>query len=81
MIRFKQFVSEGKYPPWVRITVGALVIRIRNLPSAIENEQDPVKQNELIAQQNKLLSYITGLGIGIGTDDRVLLRKLRSFKR
>lgn len=57
MKSFRTFITEGKYPMWVRITVGALVLRIRSLSARIENETDPVKQNKLIAQQNKLLSY------------------------
>ena len=78
MKRFKQFISEGKYPMWVRLTVGGLVIKTRNLSKAIENEQDPIKQNKMIAQQNKLLSYINGLGIAIGTSDKTLLNKLKN---
>ena len=55
MIRFKRYIAEGSYPIWVRVTVGALVLRIKNLFSRIENETDPVIQNALIAQQNKLI--------------------------
>ena len=79
-MRFKQFISEGKYPMWVRLTVGTLVLKINNLNKQIENEEDPIKQNKLISQQNKLLSYISGLGIGVGTEDKVLLQRLKSFK-
>lgn len=79
MMRFKQFISEGKYPMWVRLTVGGLVLKTRNLSKAIENEQDPIKQNKMIAQQNKLLSYINGLGIAIGTSDKTLLNKLKKI--
>ena len=79
MIRFKQFteINEGKYPLWLRMTVGGLVIRIRNLSSQIQNETDPSKQNKLISQQNSLISYITGLGIGVGSTDNVLLKRLK----
>jgi hypothetical protein len=80
MMRFKQFISEGKYPMWVRLTVGTLVLKINNLTKQIENEEDPTKQNKLISQQNKLLSYISGLGIVVGTEDKVLLQRLKSFK-
>ena len=80
MKRFKTYIEEGKYPVWVRVTVGTLVLRIRNLSSQIENETDPVKQNALLAQQNKLISYINGLGIGLGSSDTVLLKRMKSMK-
>ena len=38
----------------------------------IQTETDPKRQNDLISQQNTLLSYISGLGVG-GSTDRVLL--------
>ena len=80
MKRFKTYIEEGKYPVWVRVTVGTLVLRIRNLSSQIKNETDPVKQNALLAQQNKLISYISGLDIGIGSSDTVLLKRMKSMK-
>ena len=80
MMGFKTFIAEGKYPLWVRVTVGALVLRIKNLSRRIETETDPVKQNALIAQQNKLISYINGLGVGVGSSDTVLLKRLKSMK-
>ena len=80
MKRFRTFIAEGKYPLWVRVAVGSLALRIRNLSSRIENETDPVKQNALIAQQNKLLSYMNGLGVGVGSSDTVLLKRLKSMK-
>ena len=80
MKRFKTYIEEGKYPVWVRVTVGTLVLKIRNLSSQIENETDPVKQNALLAQQNKLISYINGLDIGTGSSDTVLLKRMKSMK-
>ena len=56
------------------------MLRIKNLSRQIENETDPVKQNALLAQQNKLLSYINGLGVGVGSSDTVLLKRLKSMK-
>ena len=80
MIRFKRYIAEGSYPIWVRVTVGSLVLKIKRLSVQIQNEDDPIKQNNLIAQQNKLISYITGLGIGVSSSDAVLLKKLKSIK-
>jgi hypothetical protein len=77
MKSFKTYINEGKYPIWVRVTVGSLVLRIRKLSDQIENEKDPVRQNRLMSQQNKLLSYITGLGIGISSSDSILLKNLK----
>ena len=73
-------MAEGKYPLWVRVTVGSLVLRIKNLSRQIENETDPVKQNRLIDQQNKLLSDINGLGVGVTSSDTVLLKRLKSMR-
>ena len=58
-----------------------MVMEMRKLTSEIENEIDPVKQNLLIAQQNRLLSYISGLGIGVGTEDNSLLQRMRKGLR
>ena len=80
MIRFKRYIAEGRYPIWVRVTVGSLVLKIKRLSVQIQNEDDPIKQNLLISKQNKLLSYISGLGIGVGSSDTVLLKKLRQMK-
>ena len=77
MLRFKQFISEGKYPMWLRITVGGLVLQMRNLNQQIQTEKDPKKQNQLISQQNTLLSYISGLGIGVSSTDNTLLKRLK----
>jgi hypothetical protein len=80
MKSFKTYINEGKYPIWVRVTVGSLVLRIRNLSHQIEHEEDPVRQNRLMSQQNKLLSYIAGLGIGISSSDSILLKKFKTMK-
>ena len=79
MLRFSEFLflNEGKYPNWLRVGVAVMVMKMRKLTSDIENEADPVKQNALIAQQNRLLSYINGLGIGVGTEDNSLLQRMR----
>lgn len=83
MLRFNEYIQldEGKYPMWVRILVGGLVLKVRNLSIKIRDEKDVQKQNQLISQQNTLLSYISGLGVGIGSSDRVLMNKLKSVSR
>ena len=71
-------LSEGTYPAWVKVTVGAMVLKVRNLSTRIQGETDPVKQNRLIAQQNKLLAYVGGLGVAVSTSDKQLMGKLHS---
>ena len=80
MLSFKEFLNEGRrtYPGWVRVTVFGIVVKIRSLQKQIESESDPTKQNKLLSQQNTLISYITGLGIGVGTNDKQLITKMRS---
>lgn len=79
MIRFKTYqqLTEGKYPLWVKITVGGLVLRMRNLSNRIRSETDPKKQNDLISQQNSILSYIGGLSIGVTSKDPQLLNRMK----
>ncbi len=78
MLSFAEYteLTEGAYPAWVKITVGAMVLKVRNLSTRIQGETDPVKQNRLIAQQNKLLAYVGGLGVAVSTSDRQLMGKL-----
>lgn len=78
MVRFKTFMTEGRYPVWTKAVTVGLVIKIRSLSIAIEREQDPVKQNKLIAQQNKLIAYLNGLGIAVNSDDPRLMTSVRS---
>ena len=72
MLSFAEYteLSEGTYPAWVKVTVGAMVLKVRNLSTRIQAETDPVKQNRLIAQQNKLLAYMGGLGVSIGAGEK-----------
>ena len=78
MQSFRSFIHEGKYPVWVKLSVGSLILKMKNLTTQIQSEPDPVKQNQLIARQNDLLSYMSGLSIAVGTTDRVLIKKLKS---
>ena len=78
MLSFAEYtaLNEGTYPAWVKVTVGAMVLKVRNLSTRIEREPDPVKQNKLISQQNKLLAYVSGLGVAVSTSDKQLMGKL-----
>ena len=78
MQTFRSFIHEGKYPVWVKLSVGSLIMKMKNLTAQIQSEPDPVKQNQLIARQNDLLSYMSGLSIAVGTTDRVLMKRLKS---
>ena len=78
MKSFRLFINAGKYPVWVKLSVGSLILKKKNLTAEIQSEPDPVKQNQLIARQNDLLSYMSGLSIAVGTTDRVLIKRLKS---
>ena len=79
MYRFKQFITikEGRYPMWVKFVVGGLVLQMKNLSNRIKTETDPKKQNDLISQQNSILSYISGLGVGVTSKDPQLLNRMK----
>ena len=82
MLSFAEYtaLNEGTYPTWVKVTVGAMVLKVRNLSARIEREDDQIKQNRLIAQQNKLLAYLGGLGVAVSTSDRQLMGRLHSVQ-
>lgn len=80
MLRFSQYqdLSEGKYPTWLKVVVGGIVVKLSGLQSQIESEIDQQKRDVLLGRQNRLLGIISGLGIGVNTSDPKLLTKLRS---
>ena len=78
MKTFKQFLNEGSYPLWTKAVTAGLVLKVRNLSNQIDREVDVTKQNVLIGQQNKLLAYLNGLGIAVGTNDQQLMTNVRS---
>ena len=81
MKTFKQFMIEGSYPLWTKAVTAGLVLKVRNLSNQIDREPDVAKQNVLIGQQNKLLAYLNGLGIAVGTNDQQLMTSVRSKVR
>lgn len=78
MKTFKQFLNEGSYPLWTKAVTAGLVLKVRNLSNQIDREVDVAKQNVLIGQQNKLLAYLNGLGVAVGTNDQQLMMSVRS---
>ena len=58
-----------------------LVVVFEGLDNQIKNEDDPVKQNILISKQNKLISYISGLGIGFSSDNKVLQNRMKTLSK
>ena len=78
MKTFKQFLNEGSYPLWTKAVTAGLVLKVRNLSIQIDREVDVTKQNVMIGQQNKLLGYLNGLGIAVGTNDQQLMTSVRS---
>ena len=81
MKSFKQFINEGnKYPMWVKVVTAGIAFKVRNLAVRIQAEKDPVKQNVLIAQQNKLIAYMSGLSVAVSTSDQVLMNKMHRFR-
>jgi hypothetical protein len=78
MKTFKTFLKESSYPLWTKAVTAGLVLKVRNLSNQIERERDPAKQIQLIGQQNKLLAYLNGLGIAVGTKDQQLMTSVRS---
>ena len=78
MKTFKQFLNEGSYPLWTKAVTAGLVLKVRNLSLQIDREVDVTKQNVSIGQQNKLLAYLNGLGIAVGTNDQQLMTSVRS---
>lgn len=78
MKTFKQFLNEGSYPLWTKAVTAGLVLKVRKLSNQIDREVDVTKQNVMIGQQNKLLAYLNGLGIAVGTNDQQLMTSVRS---
>ena len=81
MKTFKQFLNEGSYPLWTKAVTAGLVLKVRNLSNQIDREVDVAKQNVMLGQQNKLLAYLNGLGIAVGTKDQQLMTSVRSKVR
>ena len=59
------------------LAVTFMVLKVRSLMKEVARENDPVKQNVLIARQNSMLSYLAGVSIFSSTGNKELLAKLK----
>ena len=80
MIRFRDYINttEDRYPMWLKVTSAGLAIKVRSLQQQIDQSKDAAVHNKLIAKQNNLRSYISGLGIAVIGSDLFLLNRLKS---
>ena len=78
MKRFKTFLKEAqrRHPLWVCTITAGLVLKIQRLETEIALTDDLVKQNRLLAQISKLLSYMSGLSIGTSSTNLQIPNKI-----
>jgi len=81
MLRFKQYHLIEQSPIWVKGVVLGLIVKLNGLDSQIQSTDDPKEQNRLISKQNKILSYINGLGISFSSNNKQLQTLLRKVGR
>ena len=82
MIRFKTYSGLMEQSPiWVKGVVLGMIMKLNGLDSQIQSTDDPKVQNKLISKQNKLLSYINGLGISFSSNNKQLQTLLRKVGR
>ena len=68
------------YPLWVKGAVLLLINKIRTADTQIRQTTDVAKKLDLMSQQMKWTSYISGLAIGFASDDKALQNKLRGMR-
>jgi hypothetical protein len=73
--------DRAGYPLWVKTLVVWFGLQTASLEQQIANEEDPRKRDQLLARQNRLLAYMTGLGIAVDTRDKALMGRIRSQAR
>ncbi len=81
MLRFKQYQLIESSPLWVKGVVLGLIVKLNGLDSQIQSSEDPKEQNKLLSQQNKILSYISGLGISFSSNNKQLQTLLKRVNR
>ena len=82
MIRFKTYNGLMEQSPiWVKGVVLGLIVKLNSLDTQIQSSDDSKEQNKLISKQNKILSYINGLGISFSSNNKQLQTLLRKVGR
>ena len=82
MIRFKTYNGLMEQSPiWVKGVVLGMIMKLKGLDSQIQSTDDPKQQNKLISKQNKILSYINGLGISFSSNNKQLQTLIRKVGR
>ena len=85
MLSFKNYSlltnirNLNESPMWLKTVIGGIVIKIRSLDTQIQVSDDANEQNRLLSQQNKLLSYISGLGIAFSSNNKQLINYMKSM--
>jgi hypothetical protein len=80
VLSFKSYLNEQQAGVAIRAATIGLTLKIKNLEALIQSEKNPKVKLELLAKQNTLNSYLAVLNLAIASDDRTLLRRVRSKK-
>ena len=81
MLKFKQYQLIEQSPLWVKGVVLGLIVKLNTLHNQIQTTDEPKEQNKLLSQQNKILSYISGLGISFSSNNKQLQTLLKRVNR
>ena len=87
MLSFKNYLllnnirNLNESSMWLKTVIGGIGLKIRSLDTQIQVSDDANEQHRLLSQQNKLLSYISGLGIAFSSDNKQLISYMKSVGR
>lgn len=73
--------EKSGYPGWLKMVTVVLVSSVQKLRNQINQTDDVTEQNKLLSQQNTQLSYLIGLSIGVDTNDKTILDRLKGRVR
>ena len=78
--QFRQSLTETKCPTWLKASVVVFITRMARLQKEIHQTEDVARKLDLIAEQNKILSYLSGLSIGVDAEDTGLMNRKKGRK-